>query len=165
MTKQKGIPYDIIGNGIMVAKAEDIRRCAQDQFDKCNEWFNKQIHRIAATKENNMSELELKLCHLQCRKDELEGWLQDVNTEIETIKTEIAKDNKIIRHQDFMVAVDPPSGTWVVKHGTGCLVTHKLSNLNSYCNEKNSQHNNKNIAYINLINKLKEQGWKDQDEQ
>lgn len=112
-----------------------------------------------------MTELEEKFHKLRCRKEELEAWLQDVNIEIETIKTEIAKQNKIIRNQDFIVTVDPPSGTWVVKHGTGCLVTHKLSNLNSYCNEKNSQHINKNIAYVNLINKLKEQGWKDQDEQ
>lgn len=41
--KDKGIPYDIIGSsGIMVADAEDVRKHAKRQFDKCNEYFNNQ---------------------------------------------------------------------------------------------------------------------------
>lgn len=41
-SKDEGIPYDIIGSGIMVADAEDVRKHAKHQFDKCNEYFNKQ---------------------------------------------------------------------------------------------------------------------------
>ena len=56
--KEEGIPYSIIGNGIMVADAEDVRKYAnlqampvrkssstqwtKHQFDNCNEYFNKQ---------------------------------------------------------------------------------------------------------------------------
>lgn len=45
--KDEGIPYNIIGNsGIMVADAEDVRKCAKHQFDKCNEYFNNQQTQI-----------------------------------------------------------------------------------------------------------------------
>lgn len=40
--KDEGIPYNITGNGIMVADAEDVRKHAKHQFDNCNEYFNKQ---------------------------------------------------------------------------------------------------------------------------
>lgn len=40
--KDEGIPYNITGNGIMVADAEDVRKYAKHQFDNCNEYFNKQ---------------------------------------------------------------------------------------------------------------------------
>ena len=56
--RDEGIPYSIIGNGIMVADAEDVRKYAnlqampvskssstqwtKHQFDNCNEYFNKQ---------------------------------------------------------------------------------------------------------------------------
>ena len=56
--RDEGIPYNIIGNGIMVADAEDVRKHAnlqampvrkssstqwtKHQFDNCNEYFNKQ---------------------------------------------------------------------------------------------------------------------------
>lgn len=40
--RDEGIPYSIIGNGIMVADAEDVRKYAKHQFDKCNKYFNKQ---------------------------------------------------------------------------------------------------------------------------
>lgn len=40
--KEEGISYNIIGNGIMVADAEEVRKYAKHQFDNCNEYFNKQ---------------------------------------------------------------------------------------------------------------------------
>lgn len=40
--REEGIPYSTIGNGIMVADADDVRKHAKHQFDKCNEYFNKQ---------------------------------------------------------------------------------------------------------------------------
>ena len=56
--RDEGIPYSIIGNGIMVADAEDVRKYAnlqampvskssstqwtKHQFDKYNKYFNKQ---------------------------------------------------------------------------------------------------------------------------
>lgn len=56
--REEGIPYSTIGNGVMVADAEDVRKHAnlqampvskssstqwtKHQFDKCNEYFNKQ---------------------------------------------------------------------------------------------------------------------------
>lgn len=106
-----------------------------------------------------MTGLEGEFHKLSCRKEELEDWLDDVNVQIETIQTEIAKQNKIIRHQDFIVTVDPPTGTWVVKVGVGTLVTHKLSGLFVYSNIHNSQHLNKSEAYTDLITNLKQLGW------
>ena len=47
--KEEGIPYNIIGNGIMVADAEDVRKHAKHQFDKCNEYFNKHNLNILIT--------------------------------------------------------------------------------------------------------------------
>lgn len=40
--REEGIPYNIIGSGIMVADADDVRKYAKHQFDNCNEYFNKQ---------------------------------------------------------------------------------------------------------------------------
>ena len=40
--REEGILYNIIGNDIMVADANDVRKYAKHQFDKCNEHFNKQ---------------------------------------------------------------------------------------------------------------------------
>lgn len=40
--EEEGIPYNIIGNGIMVADTEEVRKHAKHQFDKCNEYFDKQ---------------------------------------------------------------------------------------------------------------------------
>lgn len=110
-----------------------------------------------------MNELRNKLTALINRKDELTGWLNDIQIEIEKIKTEIAKEEKLIRHCDFIVTVDPPSGTWVVKTGTGCLVTHGLTGMYEYCNDFNAAHTNKNKAYITLIESLKMVGWKSEE--
>lgn len=110
-----------------------------------------------------MNELRNKLTALINRKDELTDWLNDVQIEIEKIKTEIAKEEKLIRHCDFMVTVDPPSGTWVVKTGTGCLVTHSLTGMHEYCNDFNAVHTNKSQAYIAVIESLKKEGWKSEE--
>lgn len=39
----KQTPYNIIGNGIMVAKAEDVRRIAKEQFDAANKWCDENM--------------------------------------------------------------------------------------------------------------------------
>lgn len=111
-----------------------------------------------------MTDLKGRLLELINRKDELTGWLDEVSIEIEKIKTEVAKDEKLIRHLDFIITVDPPSGTWVVKTGTGCLVTHRLTGVHVYCNDFNAMHTNKNQAYTTIIESLKKEGWKSEEE-
>lgn len=109
-----------------------------------------------------MTNLEYKLLELTNREDELKDWLNDVEIEIEQTKTQIAKENKLIRHCDFIVTVDQPIGTWIVKHSVGCLVTHKLTGAYNYCNSYKSQYTNKSEAYLNVIATLKDAGWKDE---
>lgn len=111
-----------------------------------------------------MNELRNKLTGLINRKDELTDWLDEVSIEIEKVKTEIAKEEKLIRHCDFIVTVDPPSGTWVIKVGTGCLVTHRLTGRHEYCNDFNAMHTNKSQAYTTIIESLKKEGWRSEEE-
>lgn len=61
--KEEGIPYSIIGNGVMVADAEDVRKYAKHQFDKCNEYSNKQRETQTINQHtNNLLKEAIKLC-------------------------------------------------------------------------------------------------------
>lgn len=110
-----------------------------------------------------MSGLRKKLLELNNRKEELIDCLNGVEISIEQVKLQIAKEEKLIRHCDFIVTVDPSSGTWVLKAGKGCLVTHRLTGIYNYCNSFNSAHTNKNQAYANVIESLTRDGWKVED--
>ena len=77
--REEGIPYSIIGNGIMVTDAEDVRKYAnlqaipvskssstqwtKHQFDNCNEYFNKQ-RETQFTNQHTIDSLKeaIKLC-------------------------------------------------------------------------------------------------------
>ena len=77
--REEGIPYDIIGNGIMIADAEDVRKhtnlqampvskssstqWTKHQFDNCNEYFNKQQETQTANKHTiDILKEAIKLC-------------------------------------------------------------------------------------------------------
>lgn len=132
---------------------------SKESISKLKEWQENN----KLDKGSTMNELRNKLTALINRKDELTDWLNEVSVEIEKAKTEIAKEEKLIRHCDFIVTIDPPSGTLVVKTGTGCLVTHRLTGMYEYCNDFNAVHINKNQAYTILIESLKKGGWKSEE--
>lgn len=111
-----------------------------------------------------MNDLKGKLLELINRKDELTDWLNEVSIEIEKVKAEVAKEEKLIRHRDFIVTVDSPSGTWAVKTGTGCLVTHRLTGRHEYCNDFNAVHTNKSQAHTTIIESLKKEGRRSEEE-
>lgn len=76
--RDEGIPYNVIGNGIMVADAEDVRKHAnlqampvskssstqwtKHQFDNCNEYFNKQQTQFANQHTIDILRETIKLC-------------------------------------------------------------------------------------------------------
>lgn len=60
--KEEGIPYDIIGNGVMVADAEEVRKHAKHQFYNCNKYFNKQQTQFANQHTINILKEAIKLC-------------------------------------------------------------------------------------------------------
>lgn len=60
--EEEGIPYNIIGNGIMVADAEEVRKHAKYQFDNCNKYFNKQQTQFANQRTIDILKEAIKLC-------------------------------------------------------------------------------------------------------
>lgn len=61
--KDEGIPYNVIGNGVMVTDTDDVRKYAKHQFDNCNEYFNKQLGtQITNQATINILKEAIKLC-------------------------------------------------------------------------------------------------------
>ena len=125
---------------------------SKESISKLKEWQENN----KLDKRSTMNKLRNKLTELINRKDELTEYLNDIQIEIEKVKTEVAKEEKLIRHCDFIVTVDPPF--WY-----GCVVTHRLTGMYEYCNDFNTLYTNKNKAYTILIGSLKKGGWKSEE--